>query len=100
MASACGNDHCEIVFHGVRNSVDVDHSGALFNAKELVAILMDLLTDFVARLQGHRNQLKMMASVEDSAEILVLEGPLFDIVAIALHGLSSFRGSCPQFIKL
>jgi hypothetical protein len=44
-----------------------------------------LRADLVARLQRHQNELKVVPGVEHTAEILVLDRPLLDIVTIALH---------------
>jgi hypothetical protein len=57
----------------------------LFDAKELVAVLVNLLTDLVAGLESHRDQLEVMTGIQNAAKIFILDRALFDVVTIAFH---------------
>jgi hypothetical protein len=44
-----------------------------------------LLADVASGRKRHQDQLEIVAGVEDPPEVAVLDGALFDIVAIAFH---------------
>src|SRR5690606_9196482 len=59
--------------------------------EELIAIVVDLLADLLARLERHEHELQVMSGVEDAAIVLVLGGQLLDVGHETLH--VSSRGS-------
>src|SRR5205085_1524904 len=92
---AGGHDHRELVLDMIGNPINVDNAGPLLDAEELVAVLVNLFADLIAGLQRHGDELQMVARVEHPAEVLVLDRPLLDIVAIAFHPSLSFTSSKP-----
>ena len=79
---------------GFSRAVDIDGALPFLEAEELVAVLMDLLADLLARLQRHQHQLQMLAGVEDVPEVLIVDRQLVDIVAkAALHVGRPLRSS-------
>src|SRR3546814_18269829 len=58
---------------------------ALLDTEELVAVLMHLFADLFAGFQRHQHQLQVLPSIEDTAEILILDSPRLDIVDIDFH---------------
>src|SRR3546814_15590629 len=55
---------------------------ALLDTEELVAVLMHLFADPFAGFQRHQHQVQVLPSIEDTAEILILDSPRLDIVDI------------------
>jgi hypothetical protein len=93
------HDDAAAVFHFVAIVIDIHLAAARFEPEELVAVLMHLGADLLARLQRHQHQLQVMAGVEHLPKVSIAGGLPFDIVVIAFHLPSSFVGSCPQFIS-
>jgi hypothetical protein len=88
VASTRRYDHRDIVLDLILAAVDVDRAFAFVNAEELVAVGMQFLADFLARLQSHQHQLQVLAGVQDPAEVLICLSQILDIVAkAALHCL-------------
>jgi hypothetical protein len=72
MPRARGHDDGMIFLHLRANAVDHNLAFALLDAEELVAVIVHLLANLVARLQRHQHELHLLAGVEDTAEIAVL----------------------------
>jgi len=90
VASACGNDHGEIVHHWIFATVDVDRALPFFDPEELVAVLVDFLPNLFTRLEGHQHELQMLPRINDVPEVLVVDRQPLDIVAkTPLHEMPS-----------
>ena len=81
------NDYREIIFDPVIDAIDPNDALPFFDPEELVTILMHFFADVAAGWQGHQHQLKILARVEDAAEVLILDGHPLDIVDITLHAI-------------
>src|SRR6185369_2205243 len=81
------HDNRKISAHLVFDTVNVDRAFALLEAKELVAVGVNLHADLLGGLERHQNELEISASVENPSEILVLNGSSLDVIAISFHPL-------------
>ena len=79
------NDHAVAAFDGVCRAVDLDLSCPIFEAEELVSILVDFFTNVIARLNGHENQLNVLASIKDLSKEIVFFGHFLDIACKSVH---------------
>jgi len=67
------------------HTVDHDPSLSLFNPEELIRVRMDLAAKFFARLDRHQNQLQSLPRMQNSAEVGVRCGQLFEIRVVSNH---------------
>jgi len=82
---ALRHNNTVIGFDFVTCAVDPNFTLARFDTEELVAVIMDLLSNLVTWLDGHEDKLKIVASVENATEVVVLFRKFLDIVNKAPH---------------
>jgi hypothetical protein len=86
VARAGRNDDGEVALDVRLEAVDPDFPLALLDPEELVTVRMDLLADFLARLDGHQHELELLAGVQHASEIRVVLGHVLDVVDEPSHG--------------
>jgi hypothetical protein len=79
MISACRDDYsiafpCDMFFRPIQDKLCF----TFFNSEELIHLGMHFVSDFLAYLQAHQNELGMFAGEYHLAEIMVLFGQFFD----------------------
>ena len=87
---ALGHDDAVIGLHLVALAVDPDFAAAGLDAEELIAVVVNFLADFIAGLDGHQDELKIVPGIKHAAEFVVFLGKLFDIANEALHACLLF----------
>src|SRR5512137_970248 len=63
---------------------------SLFNPKELVYLMVNLVSNFLSSLKAHYNQLSLLSGEQNLSEIIVLQCLLLDVSNIARHSCTSF----------
>src|SRR6185437_14280172 len=85
MASAGRHNDRAVTFDLRAMTVDNDLALTFFDAKKLVAVVVDFFSDLAAGLDRHQDQLEVLACIEDSPEIIIFLGQLLDICYKAFH---------------
>ena len=85
VACALGHDDPIIRLDLVADTIDPDFAFAALDAEELVPVVVDFLSDFIAGLDRHEDKLEVMPGVQYAAEIVVFFRQLFDVVDETLH---------------
>lgn len=86
-----GVDQCKVVLEGVQLDavllVDQDVAGARLDADELGGVLVHLGRDALGRLDAHEHQLCLLAGVQHSAVVLVVQRECLDVAVRVGLGL-------------
>jgi hypothetical protein len=85
VTGSSGYQDCVVALDAIPLPVDHDFALAHLYSKKLIAIRMDLLTDLLAGLERHQHQLKVLARIEDMAEITIILSQLLDVFDEAFH---------------
>lgn len=97
VARALGYDDPVICLDLVADAIDPDFAFATLNAEELVPVVVDFLSDFLARLDRHEDKLEVIPGVQHAAEIVAFFRQCFDVVDGTLHPACSRHVNRPLF---